>query len=88
MSKLKTPLTESQIAVVDLLKEALAQALEGNITTVGIIACMENGFATVMAGSRAGDLNLGCDALKRKILDAVENSDKTEAVRSRILRVK
>ena len=65
------PMSEEQIAIVDLLKEALAQALEGNIKTVGVVACLEGGFATVMAGRQAADLNLGCDELKRKILDAV-----------------
>lgn len=68
----KRPLTEDQIAVVDVLKEALAQALEGNITSVGIVACMKTGYATEVAGRQAADLNLGCDSLKRRILDATE----------------
>jgi hypothetical protein len=68
----KRPLNDDQIEVVDLLKEALAQALEGNVSSVAVIACMKTGYATVMAGRQAADLNLGCDSLKRKILDAVE----------------
>ena len=68
----KKPLSEDQIAVVDVLKEALAQALEGHITSVGIVACMKTGYATEVAGRQAADLNLGCDSLKRRILDATE----------------
>lgn len=81
------PVDENQVAIVDLLKEALAQALEGNIKTVGIVACMEGGFATVMAGRQAADLNLACDDLKRKILDAVtEGTEERTTRRSSILR--
>lgn len=77
---------EDQAAIVDLLKEALAQALEGNIKTVAVIACMEGGFATVMAGRQAADLNLGCDELKRKILDAItEGTKERQSRRSSII---
>lgn len=68
----KKPLNEDQIAVVDVLKEALAQALEGHITSVGIVACMKTGYATEVAGRQAADLNLGCDSLKKRILEATE----------------
>ena len=68
----KPKLNEDQVAVIDLLKEALAQALRGDITSVGIIACMKTGYATVMAGPHAAALNFGCDSLKKKILAAVE----------------
>lgn len=61
-------LNPDQIAVVDLVKECLAQALEGNITSIAIVACMSKGFAHVMAGRQAAELNLGCDALKAEIL--------------------
>jgi hypothetical protein len=67
----KPALTEDQIAIVDLLKETLAQALEGNFSTIGIVACMEGGFASVMSGRQAADLNLACDDLKYKIHAAV-----------------
>ncbi len=67
-----TPLTDNQKACVDLLSEALDEAKRGMIETIGIVACMKTGYATVMAGSRAGDLNMGCDSLKRKIINAVE----------------
>ncbi len=67
-----TPLTENQKACVDLLNEALDEAKKGMIDTIAVIACLKTGYATVMAGSRAGDLNLGCDSLKKKILEAVE----------------
>jgi hypothetical protein len=64
-------LTDAQIQIVDILKETLAQALEGKINTIGIIVCFDNGFASVMGGTMAGALNLGCDDLKAKILGAV-----------------
>jgi hypothetical protein len=72
--KLITKLTEDQKAVVELLKEALAQALEGHVTSIGIVVCMEKGYAHVMAGRQAADLNLGCDSLKLSILDRVEKA--------------
>ena len=81
------PLSEDQAAIVDLLKEALAQALEGHIKTVAVIACLEGGFATVMAGRQAADLNLGCDELKRKILNAVtEGTEERQSRRSAIFK--
>ena len=67
-------LTQDQVAVVELLKEALAQALAGEISSIGIVACMKNGYATVMGGRQAADLNMGCDSLKAKILTAVETA--------------
>ncbi len=79
--------SEDQIACIELIKETLAQALEGNISCIGIVACMPNGFASVMAGNRPGDLNLGCDDLKARILEAVLEGPKTKAV-SRIVRAR
>jgi len=66
-----TPLSDDQVAIIDMLKETLAQALEGNFTTIGIVVCLKEGFASVMAGHDAGSLNLACDDLKYKIHDAV-----------------
>ncbi len=65
------PMPEDQAAIVDLLKETLAHALEGKIKTVAIIACFDDGFASVLAGRQASALNLACDELKAKILAAV-----------------
>ena len=42
-----------------------------NVFTVGIIVCMKMGFATTIGGTDAGSLNLGCDALKQRILENV-----------------
>jgi hypothetical protein len=73
-------LTEDQLAIVEVCKETLAQALEGSITTIGVIACMKAsgsksaGYATVFAGRQASDLNMGCDSLKLKILRNVERA--------------
>jgi hypothetical protein len=69
----KPPLTDMQVACVDLLKEALAAALDGKVNSAAIILCMNDGYASVMAGKQAAELNLGADSLKRKIIDAVEN---------------
>ena len=70
---LKKPLTEDQKAVIDICKETLAQALEGDITSIGIVACMSTGYGCVMAGRQAADLYLGCGSLQKKILGAVED---------------
>ena len=67
-------LTQDQIDVIEVCKETLAQALNGDISSIGIIACMKGGYATVLSGRQAADLNLGCDSLKMKILDRVERA--------------
>lgn len=82
-SILITPLSESQLACIDLLKQTLAEAEKGAILAVGIVAAMKGGYAVVMAGSNAAELNLGCDALKKRILDAVENPGRERIVRGR-----
>lgn len=68
----KPKLSEDQVAVIDLVKETLAQALAGHISSIAIVACMPKGYATAMAGRQAADLNMGCDSLKGKILTRVE----------------
>lgn len=80
-------LSEMQVACIDLLKEALAEALEGKVFGVGIALCMDGGWATVMAGTRPGDLNLACDDLKRKILNAVTEGERPK-VKSNIMRAR
>ena len=72
---MKPALTESQQACADLLREALREAEDGNVNSIGIICCMGEGYASTMAGTQAAALNLACDSLKRKILDAVENAN-------------
>lgn len=73
---LMRPLNEAQQACISLLREALEQAEGGHITSIGIVVCLPSGYATVMAGSQAADLNLGCDSLKAKILNAVEGGNR------------
>lgn len=70
----KPKLTEDQKAVIEIAKETLAQALEGNISSIGVIACMKSGYATVMAGRQAADLHMGAASLQKKIIDAVEEA--------------
>lgn len=66
-----TPLNEDQLDCLGKLEECLTEAKKGNIYTVGIVVCMKSGFATTIGGSDAGSLNLGCDALKQRILERV-----------------
>lgn len=75
MPKIITPLTEDQKAVVDLLKQALEQAEEGNIDAVGVICCMKNGFASIMAGRRAGDLYMAAGEMQDRILKEVTSGN-------------
>lgn len=81
-------LNDSQVAAIDLLKEALAEALEGRVYGAGIVLCMDGGWATVMCGNRPGDLNLGCDDLKRKIIDAVTGGNVAKPKPSNILKAR
>lgn len=83
----RSPLSEDQIACVEMIKETLAQALEGKIDAIAIAVCMEGGFASALTGRRPGDLNLACDELKSKILDAVRAGPKTNAI-SRIVKAR
>ena len=64
------PLTEDQIQIVDVLKEALAEALKGQIHTMGIVLCFGDGPATRVAGRNAAALNIGLDHLKMQVLQA------------------
>ena len=77
------PLTDAQKDCVDKLRETLEQAEAGRVYTVGIVVCFKSGYAHVIGGTDAGSLNLGCDSLKRKILDSVEGDSepKPSAIR-------
>ena len=66
-----TPLSDQQLDCIDKLAQCLEEAKKGNVYTVGIIVCMKMGFATTIGGTDAGSLNLGCDALKQRILENV-----------------
>lgn len=68
------PLTPAQQDVVEILEETLESAKSGQIEAIGIVVCLKDSYASAVAGKRAPELNLGCDSLKRKILDAVENT--------------
>jgi hypothetical protein len=82
-------LNDTQQACVDLLREVAKEAEAGHVFGVGIVVCMDGGWASVMAGTRPGDLNLGCDDLKAKILDAVTSGNVARPKkRDTILRVK
>ena len=72
-------LTEDQRQCVHVLKEALEQAEAGNIDTIGVVACMKGGYASVMGGSRAGDLALGALDLQQQILDATRGAKMRKA---------
>jgi hypothetical protein len=74
-------LNEDQEAVVELLKQALEQAKEGNIDAVGVICCMKDGFASVMAGRRAGDLYMAAGEMQDRILKEVTSGNVRSARR-------
>lgn len=83
-------LTCEQQACVDLLTDALEEAMKGRISSVAIVVCMDDGIATVMAGKNGGALNIGCDDLKRKIHAAMfedGNVARKKTEKSNILRV-
>ena len=65
-------LTAAQQDCVEKLEEALSEAKKGRIHTIGIIACMLDGYGTTIGGTNAAELNLGCDSLKNKIRVMVE----------------
>jgi len=70
---LKPTLDEYQQGCVDLLTDALEEAVKGRITSLAMVVCMDDGIATVMAGKNGGALNVGCDDLKMKIHSAMFN---------------
>lgn len=78
-------LTAVQKECVEVLRQALELAEEGQIHSVGVIACMEGGYAAVMGGKSPSDLNLGCDDLKDQILQGVHESARR---RSAIIRAR
>jgi len=65
-------LDEEQQDCVEKLKEALAEAERGQVSAVAIVVCMPNGYAHLVGGRNAGQLNLGLDSCKRAILDNLE----------------
>jgi hypothetical protein len=92
MSKAKPPflvgtgLTEDQQACVDLLEQALDEARAGKIGTIGIVVCMDGGYASVMAGRKAGDLHLGCADLMDRIKEATRGK-RSAAPASKIIKL-
>lgn len=81
-----TPLTQDQIDIVDMVKELLALCLEGQITTIGIVGCKQDGFFCAMRGRQAADLNLACDDLKADILAEVKKTSSERQSRRSIIR--
>lgn len=81
-------LSEDQLACIDLLEEALEQVREGNINTLAVVACMEGGFASVMAGRRAGDLYMACGELQQRILAEVMGGNVQKPKKSSIIQLK
>ena len=65
-------LTDAQQDCVEKLEEALDEARKGLVDAVAIVLKMRGGYAGVLGGTDAAELNLGLDSLKRKILDGVE----------------
>lgn len=80
------PLTQDQVDIVDMVKELLALCLEGQITTIGIVGCKQDGFFCAMRGRQAADLNLACDDLKADILAEVKKTSSERQSRRSIIR--
>ena len=75
-----------QQACVDLLTDALEEAIKGRVSSVAMVVCMDGGIATVMAGLNGGALNIGCDDLKMKIHSAMFEDGNVAKRKSSILR--
>lgn len=85
----KPALNEMQQACVDMLSDALEEAIKGRISSIAIVVCMDDGMATVMAGSNGAALNIGCDDLKKKIHAAMfEDGNVASKRKSNIMRVR
>jgi hypothetical protein len=81
-------LSDMQRSCVELLTDALEEAVKGRITSVAIVVCMDDGIATVMAGKNGGALNIGCDDLKKKIHAAMFEDGNVARKKSSILHVR
>lgn len=78
------PADPSVTAVIHLLEQALTAAKAGEITSIGLVVCMENGFGASFAGTQGAEINLGLDSLKANILKAISDpSSKSRIVRAR-----
>lgn len=71
------PLSDGERDCVDKLTEALEQAKAGKIHSLGMVVCMAKGYAIVIGGTAAADINLGCDSLKRQVLELVEGDPRS-----------
>lgn len=76
-------LGKNQQACVDVLSDALEEAMKGRISSVALVVCMDDGIATVMAGTNGGALNIGCDDLKHKIHAEMFRPEKPRIVRAK-----
>ena len=81
-------LTDQQLDCIDKLAQCLEEAKKGNVFTVGIVVCMKMGFATTIGGTDAGSLNLGCDALKQRILENVVDEGKIKPAKVSLIRTR
>jgi hypothetical protein len=79
-------LDQYQQDCVSLLTDALEEAVKGNITSLCMVLCMNEGIATVMAGKNGTALNIGCDDLKHKIHASMFHDGNMARKKSSILR--
>ena len=82
------PLDEAHQNCVDVLSDALEEAVKGRISSVALVVCMDDGIATVMAGKNGGALNIGCDDLKMKIHAAMFEDGNVAKKKSQIVRAR
>ena len=85
----KPPLGKMQQDCLNVLTDAMEEAVKGRISSVALVVCMDDGIATVMAGLNGGALNIGCDDLKKKIHAAMfEDGNVAGKRRSNIVRAR
>lgn len=86
---LLTPLTEDQVEVISILKQALELAQDGKIDTIGIVVCLPEGPAHLIGGTRAAELYIATGRMMREILERTDDPDrvKRRKVASRVMRV-
>ena len=90
MSKLVgVPLTETQLRIVDMVKETLAEALEGRFHSMAIVVCMKEGFSHAMCGKDGPSLNIALDDLKDEILKGLKSgTDERQTRGSSLLKLR
>lgn len=90
MSKIMMPpsaLDDDQRRCLEVLEQCVEQAQAGNINSIGVVVCMKEGWTTIIAGRRAGDLYLGTGDLQQRILEEVKSGNVSRRSRSPLIKM-